>query len=261
LFNHLRGLTNRSEAARLCELERRTTYYWEDDREVRLSTKQRVLRAILERDFTYTVRYVLERIDGVSHEILELYLGTIYEKAMDPEIQPAQFRSLVNEFRDARTKYSPLVDSMIATEVSDMFRNLRRRAAEQGVAFPPLPMSTMSIGEIRNQLPYLIRVVPRSINDDVLREFSTNLDFSQDFVKFASNLKTIGFPLSAETVTKDAVNSPSLAIVRRLEDGKNIPPEILDHTTREEIRNFEKIEFMQTSGSSGVIVQSHVQTS
>lgn len=248
LFNHLRELSNRSEAARICDLERRTTYYWEDNKEVRLSTKQKVLRAILEKDFEYTVKYILTRIYNVSRDILELHLGTIYEKAMDPRIEPTQFQMLINEFREARIKYSPLVNSTITTEVSDMFENLRKRANELMVGFPSLPMSTMNVEEVKILLPQLMKVVPRSINNAALEEISKKFMFPREFVKFASDVKTISIPVSVETIQRDAVNLPQLVAIVKLEGGENVS--VLGTFVHEDLENPEKILVLPQSAPS-----------
>lgn len=236
LFNRIKELTSRSEAARICDLERRTTYYWEDGREVRLSTKQKVLRTILEKDFEYTVKYILNRIYNASSDILGLYLGTIYERAMDPEIEPPQFQTLINEFREARIKYSPLV-STITPGVSDMFEKLRKTAGEMGIDFPALPMSTMNVEEVKDLLPQLIKIVPSSISDDALKEISERFNLPQDFLKFTSELKTI-IPASARIVPGDAFNMPHWAVIVKPEVGENVMVKTFTHEGSENPEEF-----------------------
>jgi len=248
LFNRIKELTSRSEAARICDLERRTTYYWEDSREVRLSTKQKVLRTILEKDFDYTVKYMLKRIYNASSDILGLYLGTICEKAMNPEIEPQQFQMLINEFREARIKYSPLVTSTIVASFSDMFENIRKRANELRIDFPPLPMSALNVEEMKNLLPQLMKVVPSSINDDALEEISRKFNFPQEFVKFASDLKTISILAPTRTIPRDAFNMPQRAIIVK-PHGENVP--ILETFTYGDFENLEKIPVLPPSAPSG----------
>lgn len=197
LFTHLKELTSRSEAARLCDLERRTTYYWEDDREVRLSTKQKVLEAILEKDFLYTTKYLCERSFDISGRTIRLYLGTLYEKAMNPEIEATQFENLTDEFRKTIIEYSPMINSTMPYDVSQMLDLLKQRSTELDLDFADLPMSTMTIEDFTKILPHLIKIVPTAMDDDSLRDFSQEVHFSQDLVNFASNLRAMSISISA----------------------------------------------------------------
>jgi len=189
LFTYLRELMNRSEAARICDIERRTTYYWENNREVRLTTRKKVLRAIFKKDFEYAVKYLLKRVHLSLHDMLGLYLGTIYEKTMNPDITPNQFETLMKKFLEIRVEYSQLITPKMAPEILDMYENLKERANELGIVLNPLPMSVMNVEELMILLPKMINVIPTSIDDSRLGEFSNSLNISKDFVKYVADLK------------------------------------------------------------------------
>jgi hypothetical protein len=189
LFNHLKEITSRSEAARLCDLERRTTFYWNDDREVRLFTKQKLLLAILEKDFLFTLRYLCERAFEVSSQTISLYLETLYENAMDPDLNSTEFEKLASEFRAIRIKYSPIINTTMTPTISYIFENLKKRSADLRIDFPSLPLSTMAGKDVVDILPHLIKRVPMSLNNNDLDQFAENFNINRELIKFASDIK------------------------------------------------------------------------
>jgi len=203
LFNRLRDLVGTTtEAARICNVERRTPYYWKPDEgpEIRLQTKQKVLKALIERDFEFALKFMIERSAGASRDMLRMYFRTIYEKAMDPEIQDRDFKELLKEFRQPRVDYSGLIDSLLAEELSDKLMELKREAERRHVDFQPLPLSTMTAEEVVRYLPCLISLVPRDINDVTLDGLSRELNFPREIVKLAYDLRTVALTtLPAET--------------------------------------------------------------
>jgi len=191
LFDRLTDLVGTiAEAARVCEVERRTPYYWRPDEspEVRLQTKKKVLKALIERDFEFTLKFMIERSADASRNMLRMYLGTIYEKAMDPAISNQNFQNLLNELRQLRIGYSELIDSALAEELSDMLLNLKTEAENRDVDFPPLPLSTMTAEDVVRYLPRLTRLVPRYADNVTLDSLSRELNFPKELVKLASDL-------------------------------------------------------------------------
>jgi hypothetical protein len=198
LFNKLTELLGTiAEAARVCGIERRTSYYWKPNEspEVRLQTKKKVLRAIIEKDFEFTLKFMIERSTESSKEVLRMYLGTIYEKAMNSEISNQDFQVLQNEFRSLSIDYSGLIDLAMTEELSDMFMNLKNEAENHGVEFSPLPLSTMTAEEVIRYLPRLIRLVPRNANSVILDSLTRELNFPKELVKLASDLRVEPSPL------------------------------------------------------------------
>ena len=190
LFEHLKNITSRSEAARICELERRTTYYWQDNKEMRFQTKRRVLQALLEKDYLFTLKYLCEKTFDISNETIDLYLKTIYENAMNPDIDPESFKKLVAEFYETRIKYAPSISASMNDIVSDLSRNLLEQATTLNVPIPKMPLATMTAEEVVNKLPYLIRTLPIGITENGLNQLEGQLNLPRDLIKLASDVKT-----------------------------------------------------------------------
>jgi len=206
LFNHLRNKANRSEAARICKLERRTTYYWENNREVRLTTRKKVLRAILKKDFEFTIKYLLNRVNLSLYDVLSLYLGSIYEKAMNPRITSDQFEKLLKNFLEVRIQYSHLINPRVTPEILEMFSNLKETAKKLNVTIDPLPLSIMSVEEIKNLLPTMVKLIPAKTDERRLDEFSNNFNLPKDFVKFVVDIKTASTPNMNLINITDSIN-------------------------------------------------------
>lgn len=205
LFNRLtENVGSIAEAARTCDIERRTPYYWrpEEGPEVRLQTKKKVLKALIERDFEFALKFMIERSVGAARDMVRMYLGTVYERAMDPEIPDQDFQKLLDEFRLVRIDYSGLIDSALAEELSDMLMKLRREAENHGVDFMPLPLSTMTAEEMVHYLPRLTRLVPRHVDDAASDRLSRELNFPKELVKLASELRMTTAPSLHERLSE-----------------------------------------------------------
>jgi len=233
LFNQLIKLCGSiAEAARVCKIERRTPYYWEYEKsqEIRLHTKKKVLKALIERDFEFTLKFMIKRSVDASKDILRMYFGSIYERAMNPDISNRDFLRLTNEFRQLRIKYSGLIDSALGKELSDMLINMKIEAENRDIDFPPLPLSTMTAEEVIRYLPRLIRLVPSDADDLTIHMLSKELNFPKELVKLASELsqplptlqttKGTGLP-SANTLTP----TPPIAPDQRLDIFYEYPEE------------------------------------
>lgn len=191
LFNRLTDIMGTiTEAARICGIERRTPYYWKPDEgpEVRLQTKKKVLKVLIERDFEFTLKFMIKRSTDASRDMLRTYLETIYERAMEPDIPDRDFKDLITEFRLSRIDYSELIDSALAEELSDMLVPLKGEATSRDIDFPPLPLSTMTAEEVVHYLPRLCRLVPSHIDDEALDSLSQEWNFPKELVKLASDL-------------------------------------------------------------------------
>lgn len=191
LFNRLKELTNRTEASRNCDLERRTTYYWTENRAIRLLTKQKVLRAILETDFEFAVKYLLSRVYFASKDMLEQYLGFIYENSMAQEIEISRFKVLIEEFRQIRIQYSAMINQRSNARIYQMFTNLQKKAVAKGIILEPLPMSTMNIEDARVLIPSLMKRLPPFIDDNTMTDYGKRFNFSKDLLNFVMELQAI----------------------------------------------------------------------
>jgi len=191
LFNRLTELLQTTvEAARVCEIERRTPYYWkaEESPEVILQTKKKVLKALIEKDFDFTFKFMIERSVNASKDLLRTYLGTIYERTMAPEISNQTFRNLLDDFHRLQTDYSRLIDRSLAEELSNMLMNLKMEAIVRNVDFPLPSLSTMTAEEIVRYLPRLTRLVPSGADSLTLDILSRELNFPKELVRLASEI-------------------------------------------------------------------------
>lgn len=213
LFSHLANLTNKKLASQLCDLERRTTYYWKDDRAVRLETKRKVLNAVLKKDFEFTVKYLLVRVCAASTDILQLYLGTIYEQAMVPEMDVNQFQMLAEDFRKMRVDYSSLLTQRKNTRVNQMFVNLQKRAKEKGALLDALPISAMNVDDITLLLPRLMRILPRSLATNEMKEYAHKYNLSLDFIRFVTELNSLSKIVSHKVLERDASNTTPIRLL------------------------------------------------
>ncbi len=230
LFDRLsKILGSIAEAARVCDIERRTPYYWRPDEgpEVKLLTKKKVLKALIDRDFERTLKFMIERSVDASRDMLRMYLGTIYEKAMNPEIPTGDFQPLLNEFRTLRVSFSGLVDSGLAEELSDMFMNLKGEAENRDVDFPPLPLSTMTAQEVVHYLPRLSGLVPRDVEDVTLDSLSRELNFPEELVKLASDLAPPS-PLSMGRPITDQIKIARKEEMSEMQPGEKIIRIVVD---------------------------------
>lgn len=260
LFGRLTELSSRAEASRICELERRTTYYWDEERAVRLVTKQKVLRAILEKDFDFAVKYLVSRVYTASSDMLELYLGTIYEKAMDAQINVEQFQKLIENFRKMRIEYSALINPRTNARIYQMFMTLQHRAKERNVNLPPLPMSTMDMEEISMFIPRLMKILPRSISNNDLINYSRKFNISQDFLKFVSDLKSLPKLTPEWVAQRDGTNATP--IYRGILEGVHVlgGPISSDNYDIENLERPEMMKFVIESASPKTIDYLHLRS-
>ena len=212
LFEHLKNITNRSEAARICDLERRTTFYWAGNKEIKLQTKKQVLQALLEKDYLFTLKYLCEKSLDISNETVDLYLKSIYENAMNPDINVEDFRNLVNTFFESRVKYAPLISATINDVIFELSRNLEEQASVFNISIPNMPLSVMNGEEVVEKLPFVIKMLPNQISENSFEDLEKQLKLPLDFIKFASDIRTEICsiqPLKVPTYQNTALNPGS----------------------------------------------------
>jgi hypothetical protein len=168
-----KAVGNKVEAARICGLERKTTYDWETTKEARLSTKKKVLAALPEE----TLDFMTERSVQASVDILRTYLFAIYEKAMS-EKNATRFLRLASKFEDTKQKYNGMITDYLETEVGNMSELLPEKAEEIGVVFRPLPLQIVRLSEFTKILPNLMKTIsmvsPTTPRIEIARIFNTS---------------------------------------------------------------------------------------
>lgn len=154
-----KAIGNKTEAAKACGLERKTTYGWEITKEIRLSTKKKVLAALIENLTEETLDFMTEKSAQASVDILRIYLSAIYEKAMN-ERNASNFFRLASKFEETKQKYAGLIADYLETEVANMSELIPEKANELRVTFQPSPLNVVKLSEFSKLLlPSLIKTI------------------------------------------------------------------------------------------------------
>src|SRR3989442_14026486 len=120
-----------AKAAELCKLERKTIYDWEKTGYVKLSTKRKVLKALLENLSKPTLGFITRRTYNRAQEAFRIYLSTMYEHCVT-ESKPDSFLKEVAEFESAVKEYKALAQNLWRDELPQMLYELSRHAQELG---------------------------------------------------------------------------------------------------------------------------------
>jgi hypothetical protein len=156
LFNSLEKVYgNTSRAAKACGLERKTVYDWKRKagaEDLRVSTKRKVVSALLEQAPNETLESMLERLLAQVRELLHVYLSTVYEQAV-VEKDPNEFDRLVTRFGQSVSRFAGLVAGRNEIETSTMMRGLSVRAQELGRQFEVPPLTVYGSEQLERLLP------------------------------------------------------------------------------------------------------------
>lgn len=172
---------NKTEAARMCGLERKTTYGWKLTREIRLKTKKKILAALIENLTEETLDFIVQRSAEASADVLRIYLSALYEKTMDENMTVPEFIRLTSKFNQIKQKYAGLVVDRLQVEVGNMSRHIVERADELGISFRPSPIDIVKLTEFSMLIPNLIRTIsavgPYTPDDEIGSIFNIPKEF------------------------------------------------------------------------------------
>jgi len=177
---------NKTEAAKICGLERKTTYGWESAKEIRLKTKKKVLAVSIENVTEETLDFLVKRSSEASADIVRIYLTALYEKSMDENITSSEFIRLTSKFDQIRQKYAGLVIDRIEVEVGNMLRHIIERADQLGTSFKPSPINTVKLREISLLMPNLIKTISAVSPYVQNGEIATIFNIPKEFVDSVS---------------------------------------------------------------------------
>jgi hypothetical protein len=176
---------NKVEAAKLCGLERKTTYGWEATNEVRLRTKKKVLTALVENLTEETLDFITKRSVETSVDILRTHLSVIYEKAMDERTDASTFLHLASKFEATKQKYAGLITDHLVIEVGNMSALIPEKASELKVPFTSAPINLLKISELSKLIPSLIKTVsavsPCTSDNEIAKIFNLPEEFVHTF--------------------------------------------------------------------------------
>jgi len=150
---------NRSQAARICGLERRTIYGWDTTREIRSRTRERILAVLLENLTEETLEFLTRRSVESSTDVLYTYLSSMYEKAMSEGTDNQEFSRLATRFDQTKQQYEGLLAGTLQNEISAMLQHTLVRAKEIGLAFRPLPNDIVRLTEFCRLIPDIVKAV------------------------------------------------------------------------------------------------------
>jgi hypothetical protein len=120
-----------AKAAELCKLERKTVYDWEKTGYVKLSTKRKVLKALLENLSKATLGFITRRTYNRAQEAFRIYISTMYEQCVT-ETKADNFLQEVAEFESAVKEYRALAQDLWRDELPQMLYELSRHAQKLG---------------------------------------------------------------------------------------------------------------------------------
>ena len=120
-----------AKAAELCKLERKTVYDWEKTGYVKLSTKRKVLKALLENLSKPTLGFITRRTYNRAQEAFRIYISTMYEQCVT-ETKPDMFLQEVAQFESAVKEYKALAQNLWRDELPQMLYELSRHAQKLG---------------------------------------------------------------------------------------------------------------------------------
>ena len=112
-------------AARLAKLERKTVYKWREVKEIRKSTKEKVLTALLKQMPIETLEFLLEKYRERSGILLYNLLAVIVNTAIKSSNKDRR-RELIERFhRDLELYGRPLADE-VAEEIFRLQQSIKR---------------------------------------------------------------------------------------------------------------------------------------
>jgi hypothetical protein len=231
LFELLEKATgNKADAAKICGLERKTTYGWEITKEIRLSTKKKVLAALVENLPQETLDFMAEKSVQASVDILRTYLSALYEKAMT-EKDATDFLRLASKFEEKKEKYAGLIADYLEIEVGNMSELFPEKAMELGVVFQPSPIRTVRLSEFSKFLPHVIKTVSMLDPNTPKVEIAKIFNLPSEFVETLSTaLREYYIPTGRLIPTE-----PELRTAATLELQKQIPQAVKQSVTWAEV--------------------------
>lgn len=190
---------NISEACRKCGIQRKTVYDWIRARSLRLSTKKKVLKALIETEPERTLDFLLTRSKEITVELLSINLSNVYAKAMAEGISRRSFIGAVKKFEDIKNRHIGLLWEL-EEELADMTYHIRERASTLNVALPAESVDTIRPSHMLEMVPAVVDAISRQ-GFRSFSELATNLNVPEKLVRVMSEVIKIPIRgvLSTET--------------------------------------------------------------
>jgi len=186
LFEKLQQLCggNLSEACRRCGIQRKTRYDWASARSIKLTTKKKILKAMLEIDMELTLSFLLSRSKEITLELLSTYMSYLYSEAMKEIFDPRYFLRILEKFERVKNDYAGLI-WQLGEEVEEMTYNLREKARALRVPLPEESIDAIRPTHLLEVLPSVIHAVTRNIMVEPAK-LAANLEVPRKLVQVVS---------------------------------------------------------------------------
>ena len=189
---------NLSEACRKCGIQRKTVYDWIKARSLRLSTKKKVLKAIIKTKPERTLDFLLTRSKETTVEILSIYLSNVYAKAMAEGISPQSFIDAIKKVEKIKNKHVGLIWEL-EEELGDISYHIRERAANLNVALPAESVDMIKPSHMLEMVPAVVDAISRR-GYRSFSELATALEVPKRLVQVMS--EAIRIPIRGVPPTK-----------------------------------------------------------
>lgn len=175
-------------AALKCGIQRKTIYDWPDVADVKLTTKTKILETSIRAKSDYTLRFLLERSEDRTSELLYVMLTRFYERAMTPELDQRTFVAIAKKFERLRKRHAGLIFEHLEEEVADMSHLIRDRAKDLQASLPPPAIETMKSGQILELLPAIVKSLPEKETPTGHLELSVKFNVPIELIEFSSTI-------------------------------------------------------------------------
>lgn len=172
---------NLSEACRKCGIQRKTRYDWISARSLKLSTKKKILKAMIETNPEKALDFLLTHSKGTSVELLSTYLSHIYSRAMSEIFDPRPFVNSVKKFEKVKRENVGLIWEL-EEELGEMTYNIREKAKALKVPLPMEHLETINPNHIIEAIPAVVDAIIRR-GDKSFSEIATGLRIPEKLVR------------------------------------------------------------------------------
>ena len=193
LFESLATLAGSvSEAARECNIQsRKTIYDWKETSDIRLSTKTKILNASLRNIPDKTLRFLLERSEESTSDILHVILSRTVEIAMRQNTRKECFTELANNFTLITKEHAGIVLERLEEEVGEMTQAIRGKAFDLKVSAPPVPIETMKPARLLELLPIIMTSMPLRITQGEKLDLAQKFNVPMELIEVSSTIASM----------------------------------------------------------------------
>lgn len=177
-----------SKAARKANVQRKTIYDWSRTRDVKISTKVKILEALMKAKPDYTLWFILKRSEDSTSDILHIVLTRIFERATMEGLDGKAFVAITRKFERLKQRHAGMIFGYLDEEVSDMSRLIREKAKKLNVTLPPIAIETLKSTEVLELLPTIVRLLPEKVTLEERLDLATKFCVPIELVKVSEEI-------------------------------------------------------------------------